>query len=53
MKCSKCYKEATRRLSPDFDIAGIPVCNSYDCELLIRIELLIMSEEQRNSNIKK
>jgi hypothetical protein len=40
IKCSKCDREATRRLTPDLDIGGIPVCDSWDCETLIRLELM-------------
>ena len=38
-KCHVCGKPATRRISPDLDIAGIPLCDSQECWLKAQIEL--------------
>lgn len=46
MKCAKCDNEATRRLTPDLDIHGIPVCDSKECEKQIRHELIIRIYEE-------
>jgi hypothetical protein len=41
VKCSKCDKEATRRLTVDIDIYGIPVCDSEQCKQSIQLDLII------------
>jgi len=51
MKCSKCDREATKRLSPDLDIAGAPVCDG--CESLVRIEIMKYTLELQNKNDEK
>ena len=48
MKCHVCNNESTRRLTPDLDIKGIPVCDSEECERKIRIELMIKIYEESN-----
>lgn len=38
-KCIACDKEATKRLSPDLDIDGIPVCDEHLEQ--VRFDLLV------------
>jgi len=38
MKCSKCHKEATKKIQ--LEGGFLPCCDSYDCNLLLRFELL-------------
>lgn len=38
MKCSKCHKEATKKIQ--LEGGFLPCCDSYDCNLLIRFELI-------------
>jgi len=38
MKCSKCHKEATKKIQ--LEDGFLPCCDSYDCNLLIRFELI-------------
>jgi len=38
MKCSKCHKEATKKIH--LEGGFLPCCDSYDCNLLLRFELI-------------
>ena len=38
MKCSKCHKEATKKIQ--LEGGFLPCCDSYDCNLLLRFELI-------------
>ena len=38
MKCSKCHKEATKKIQ--LEDGFLPCCDSYDCNLLLRFELI-------------
>lgn len=37
--CRVCGKPATRRLSPDLDIDGVPVCDDETCLMAVWVEL--------------
>ena len=38
MKCSKCHRDATKKIQ--LEDGFLPCCDSYDCNLLIRFELI-------------
>ena len=38
MKCSKCHRDATKKIQ--LEGGFLPCCDSYDCNLLIRFELI-------------
>ncbi len=45
MKCLKCNKESTKRISPDLDIKGVAVCD--DCADEVRRDMIIVSFEPK------
>ena len=45
MNCSQCTNEATRHLTPDMDIAGIPLCDDPNCYTKVLIQLLDYADE--------
>lgn len=47
LKCAQCGKPATKRLTVDLDIQGIPLCDSEECELRVRAALWEAMEEGR------
>ena len=40
MNCSQCTDPATRMVTPDLDIGGIPLCDNPDCYTKIVEQLL-------------
>ena len=38
MKCSKCHRDATKKIQ--LEDGFLPCCDSYDCNLLLRFELI-------------
>ena len=40
MTCSQCTDPATRLVSPDMDITGIPLCDNPDCYIKLVAQLL-------------
>ena len=45
MTCSQCTDPATRFLTPDMDIAGIPLCDDPDCYAKVIAQLLDYADE--------
>jgi hypothetical protein len=46
-KCFMCGNRATKRMSPDMDIYGIPLCIDSDCSQLLAFALLSDEEEDK------
>lgn len=40
MNCYMCGNPATRRVTSDLDIEGIPLCNGNTCKMLLDVELM-------------
>jgi len=38
MKCSKCHRDATKKIQLEGGV--LPCCDSYDCNLLLRVEII-------------
>ena len=47
MKCSKCHRDATKKIQ--LEDGFLPCCDSYDCNLLLRFELI---KPQINNAVK-
>ena len=45
MTCSQCTDPATRFVSPNMDIAGIPLCDDPDCYTLLLAQLYEYANE--------
>ena len=45
MKCIKCGEEATKRISPDLDIAGIRACEEHVKEIHADLMVAILGDE--------
>ena len=45
MTCSQCTEQATRLVSPDMDIGGIPLCDNPDCYIKLVAQLLDYGDE--------
>lgn len=41
MTCYMCGSPATRRVTPDLDIDGIPLCDTNECKMLLDVELMM------------
>lgn len=53
MKCSKCDKYATGRLSPDLDIKGVGFCDEHEAEVKMEMLVLIFEGEEAYEKMKK
>ena len=45
MTCSQCADPATRFLTPDMDIRGIPLCDNPDCYIKLVAQLMDYADE--------
>ena len=45
MTCSQCTDPATRLVTPDMDIRGIPLCDDPDCYIKLVAQLLDYGDE--------
>jgi hypothetical protein len=50
MNCYMCGCIASKRISPDLDIFGIPLCQDNDCAQLLA---LVLMTEMDESKVKK
>lgn len=46
MNCYICGNEATKSLSPDMDIQGIPLCEKVDCVQLLQLVLFTHADNE-------
>ncbi len=46
-KCFMCGNPATKRMSPDMDMFGIPLCIDADCQQLLTFALLSDEGEKK------
>ena len=46
MNCYICGNEATKRMTPDMDIQGMPMCDSIDCKQLLQLVLFTYEENE-------
>jgi hypothetical protein len=46
MNCYICGNEATKRLTPDMDIKGMPMCDNIDCKQLLQLVLFTYEDDE-------
>lgn len=57
MNCYICGNVATKRLSPDMDMQGIPLCQDADCRQILTLVMFTIDDpvkaEKRLNKIRK
>ena len=57
MKCYICGNVANRRLSPDMDMQGIPLCQDADCRQILTLVMFTIDDpvkaEKKLNKIRK